>query len=173
MINETLKHIIRFVLLLLLQVLVFNHVHIFDYATPQVCVYLLLCFPLVTSRSLLLLWGFSMGFLIDLFSNTFGLSTIVMTFMAMIQPFLLKAFSPHDDDGDVSPSFSSLGIGSFSRYVITAVLLFEIFYFGLESFSFFNIKDVLLSMAGGTLLSSLMILAIEGIRHSGSTKRKV
>lgn len=172
MINDTLTHVIRFILLLVLQVLVFNHVHILGYATPQVCIYLLLCFPLATSRHTLLLWGFSMGFLLDILSNTFGINTIVLTFLAMVQPLLLKAFSPHDDDGTTLPSSFTIGQGAFSRYTIVAVFFFEICYFLLEAFSFFYWTDIFLSMIGSSLLSICMILAIEGIRSSGK-RRKV
>ena len=39
------------------QLLVFNHIHLFGYATPLPFVYFLLRFPLNTERWSILLWG--------------------------------------------------------------------------------------------------------------------
>ena len=47
-----------FVMLIALQVLVFNHIHIAGYATPLPYVYFLLILPSDTPRSALLMWGF-------------------------------------------------------------------------------------------------------------------
>ena len=62
----------RMVLLLLLQLIILNHVHVFTYATPVVIAYLTMNFQRGASRVGLLLWGFAIGLLYDVFSNTFG-----------------------------------------------------------------------------------------------------
>lgn len=68
-----------FVFLFLLQVLVFNHVHIFGYATPMPYIYFLLILPSDTPRWLYVLLGFVLGLLIDLFTNTPGMAAGSMT----------------------------------------------------------------------------------------------
>ena len=56
--------------LLLLQVLGFNHIHIFGFATPMPYIYFLLILPGETARWLYIVLGFVMGMLVDLFATT-------------------------------------------------------------------------------------------------------
>ena len=75
-----------FVFLFLLQVLVFNHVHIFGYATPMPYIYFLLILPSDTPRWLYVLLGFVLGLLIDLFTNTPGMAAGSMTLSGLLVP---------------------------------------------------------------------------------------
>ena len=61
-----------FVLLLLLQVLLFGHIHLFGYATPMPYVYFLIILSLDTPRWLYLVSAFALGLAIDIFSCTPG-----------------------------------------------------------------------------------------------------
>lgn len=165
---EFFNRIIWFLLLLFLQVLVFNHIHILGYATPLVYIYLILLFPLGTSRWSLLLWGFLLGFCIDTFSNTPGVASSTLTMMAMIQPTLLKVFVPRDTTEELKwyPAAGTMGWGAFIRYLTCGVLLYVTMFFLLESFSFFNETILLYSIGGSTLLTILILIAFEGIRNS-------
>ena len=89
------------VVLTLLQVLVFNHIHIFGYATPMPFVYLVLMLHSNTPRWMYVMWAFVAGIVIDIFSNTLGECAVAMTFLGLIAPRLLEAFSPadHGDEG--------------------------------------------------------------------------
>ena len=74
MFQTFISRIVWFVMLLLLQALVFNHVHIFGYATPMPYIYFLLILPSVTPRWLYVLLGFLLGLSVDLFTNTPGMA---------------------------------------------------------------------------------------------------
>lgn len=54
---QTIYRLEWFVGLILLQVLVFNHIHLGEYATPFVYIYYLLALEADTSRVKLLLWA--------------------------------------------------------------------------------------------------------------------
>ena len=88
MIGTFLKRIAQFISILALQVLVFNHVQIVGYATPMVCIYFILLFPLGTPHWQTLLWAFAIGLLQDIFSNTPGMNAASLTFVGFIQPML-------------------------------------------------------------------------------------
>ena len=70
MVNSFFKQLAWFLLILALQVLVFDHVHIFGHATPFVAVYFVLLFPGNSSRTGILLWSFLFGLVADTFTNT-------------------------------------------------------------------------------------------------------
>ena len=139
-----------FLLLLLLQVLVFNHIHIMGYATPMPYVYFLLILPSDTPRWLYVFLGFLLGLLIDLFGNTPGITAATMTAIGLVTPLL--------------PSMRTMERWPFVRYVLTAVLLQCIIFFTIEAFSFFNWAVLLINIAGSTVLTTLFCIALELVR---------
>ena len=62
---NTVRNIIFFVILLVAQVLVLNHIHLFGYATPLLYVYFALTLRRGTPRWAVLLWCFAMGLAVD------------------------------------------------------------------------------------------------------------
>lgn len=157
---------IWFVVLFLLQVLVFNHVHIFGYATPMPYVYFLLILPSNTPHWLYVLLGFLMGLLIDLFTNTPGMAAGSMTLVGLIAPWLLAAVSPSEHDGDtLEPSCKSLEWGGFLRFTVFAVITHCVMFFMLEAFSFFDWQVLLINIIGSSVLTTLFIVAMELVRN--------
>lgn len=173
MIGTFINRFLRLVLLLALQVFIFNHVQIFGYATPMICVYFLLLFPLSTPRWVILLWGFALGFLQDTFANTPGMNAASLTLIAFIQPMLLKTFSSQDkedDDETLLPSAVSMDWSHFLRYAAMAVIIQQMVFYLLEMFSFFNLLEMLINICGGSLMSFLIIWAMESVRTGGKKK---
>nr|MBP9638025.1 rod shape-determining protein MreD [Bacteroidaceae bacterium] len=84
MIIEYLKKIGLLLILISIQVLVLNQIHIFGYATPIIYIYVLLKLPPEISRNGLLLWGFSSGLIIDLFSNKPGMHADACTVLVLL-----------------------------------------------------------------------------------------
>ncbi|MBQ8098973.1 MAG: rod shape-determining protein MreD [Bacteroidaceae bacterium] len=177
MVGTFLKRFILMTVLLALQVLVFNHVEVMNYATPMVCVYFILLFPIGTSHWQILLWAFAMGLLQDIFSNTPGMNAASLTLIGFLQPWILKTFSrkDHDDNDEalaLPPSARTMKWAPFIRYVLTAVVLQQVCFYVLEAFSFFNLQEMGINIGGGTLMSVLIIVAIEGVRNSGAKKQR-
>lgn len=168
MIGEFLKRLGWFLLTLGLQVLVFDHVHIFGHATPFVAIYFVMLFPGNSARSAVLLWSFAYGLVADTFTNTPGVATITLTTLAMIQPWWLKINSTVEDDDDIPvPSAMKMGWGAYIRYVAMAVVVGELMFYSLETFSFFNWMEMLINAGSSSLLTILIIAAIESVRISG------
>ena len=93
------QYIIRlewFIILVLLQVLVLNHIHFEQYATPLFYIYFLLKIDSGNSRKGLMLWAFSLGLCIDIFSNTPGLNAAAAVCTAFCRPWFLRLFSLRD-----------------------------------------------------------------------------
>ncbi len=75
MTSNWLKQLILFVMLILIQVLVLNHISFMGYATPFLYIYFILKMPLGTNRNLLILLSFLLGISVDIFCNTMCTST--------------------------------------------------------------------------------------------------
>ncbi len=161
--------------LLAMQILVFNHVHIMGYATPLVLGYFIMVLPLNTLRWARLLWGFSLGLVQDIFAGTPGMMAATLTFIGLIQPSLFNLLSGIDDaderEANMSPSITTLGRWPFLRYVSMGLLIQCIVFYLLETFSFFSPIDLLLNIAGSSVLSILIVLGIESIRSGGGAHK--
>ena len=96
-----LKGVLLFAILLLAQVLVLNHIHLFDCATPLLYVYVVLQFRRNYPRWGILLVSFLLGLLVDIFSNTPGVAAASMTFLGFLQPYVLAMFLNRDSDEDL------------------------------------------------------------------------
>lgn len=165
MIVTSIKRIEWFIMLVLLQVLILNNMHIAGYATPFLYVYLILTFNSAVSRNELMLWAFFLGLSVDMFSNTPGVNAATTVALAFTRPFILRLFSSRDNFEDFIPSSKTIGISPFVKYVITGVLLQTSVLLLIESFSLFNLPVLLLKIVSSTLLTVLCIIAIEGIRR--------
>ena len=156
----------RLLTLLLFQVLVFNNIHWLGYITPLVIGYMVVSFHRNTPRVVALLWGFAVGLLFDCFSNTAGMATAGCTLIAMIQPPLLNRMVPHDSAEDITPSFSTLGFWNFLLYVLLLMAILHCVFYLLDAFTLSDWPLTLLSILGGTLLSTVIILGIEMLLHT-------
>lgn len=161
--------------LLAMQILVFNHVHIMGYATPLVLGYFIFVLPIDTARWARLLWGFGLGLVQDIFAGTPGMMAATLTLIALIQPPLFNLLSGLDDTGDreanLSPSIATLGRWPFLRYAGVGLLIQCVVFYLLETFSFFSPIDLIINIAGSSVLSFLIVWGIESIRSGGGARK--
>jgi rod shape-determining protein MreD len=150
--------------LVLLQVLILNNVHIGGYATPFLYIYFILKFESSVSRNELMLWGFLLGFVIDIFSNTPGMNTAAAVLLAFVRPLFLRLFAPRDGLENASPSFKSMGNSPFIKYLISCVFIHHMALLTIEFFSFTSVSTLLLRMVFSTLLTVTCIMAVEGVK---------
>ena len=166
MTTDLIQRIVAFVVLVVVQALVLNHIHLFGVATPLFYVYFVLLFRRNHPKWIILLTSFLLGLCIDVFSNTPGLAAASTTFLAVLQPYILEPFIPRDSEENLKPGMRTLGIGRFIYYTVFMVFLYNLVFFSLEAFTFFNWLQWLLSIGGSTLLTVVLILVVENLRRS-------
>ena len=76
---DLVKRLATFVVLVLVQGLVFNHIHLFNCATPLLYIIMVLHFRRNHPKWAVLLWCFMMGLCVDVFANTPGVAAASMT----------------------------------------------------------------------------------------------
>ena len=81
------ERLVMFVVLLLVQVLVLNHIHLYQVAMPLPYIFFVITFQQNTPRWLMLTSSFLLGLLLDIFTNTPGLAAGSLTLMAMVFHF--------------------------------------------------------------------------------------
>ena len=164
---QTLFHRLGFVfVVIILQVFVFNHIILWDYAVPLLGVMVLLRTPLDAGRISNMLLAFFSGLVLDAFSNSPGVAAGAMTFTAFVQYSLLHAIVPKDAVEDAVPSMKLLGKYNYVFYIAILMAVHHFMYFLLEAFSFFNAMDLLIRFLGSYALSMVLALSIEFLLSS-------
>ena len=159
------RRLVHALLLLALQVLVCNHIHLMGYATPMPYVLFLVWLPLNANRIGNMLWAFLLGLAIDIFSNPPGEAAAALTLTAFVQWPLLRAMAPKDSIEDMVPTYKTMGRWNHIRYIFILTLVHHTAFFLLESFSFFHLTALGISFGGSLALSLLLMLTFETLRH--------
>ena len=79
-------NVVRFALLVLVQVLVFNRLNFFGFINPMVYILFLYWYPIKENRALFLGVGFLLGLAIDFFSDTMALHAASTVTIAYLRP---------------------------------------------------------------------------------------
>ncbi len=96
MINRILRFSLIFILLILLQVLLFNNIQFSGYVNPYVYIMFILLLPVEIPSWLLLIISFFTGLIIDLFTGTPGMHTSATVLAGFVRPYVLRIISPRD-----------------------------------------------------------------------------
>lgn len=159
------RNIIRFVILVLVQVLVLDNIQFLGYINPYLYVFFILALPVRTPRWLSLVAAFILGLTIDAFSNTMGLHAFASVLIAFLRNPIIKLFTTIDEGANPEPSFVSLGAWVYIRYATVLVLIHHIALFFLESFSFVDVGFLLVKILLSTLVTLLLIFAIQLVKR--------
>lgn len=162
--TNVLRNILKFVVLLLVQLILLNHIHILGYISPIVIAYMTMNFRRGCSRISLLLWGFAIGLVYDVFSNTMGIGMASCTLLGMIQPILLKLFTPRDAADDLEPSMRTLGARRYTLYALFSMLIFHTVFYLLDALTLSNLMLTACAIGIGTASAFLLIIIAQSFR---------
>jgi rod shape-determining protein MreD len=167
-----LKYIWQFLLLCLLQVLIFNHLNLGGYVNPFPYVYLILLLPISIGRIQLLLIGFILGLTIDVFSDTGGLHAAATTLVAFYRPLYLKARSPREGyELTAVPHIKQFGLPWFLPYAVLLIFVHHAALFYIEVFRFANFFHTLLRVLLSSGLTLIFVLLAEYLLVSSNRRR--
>jgi rod shape-determining protein MreD len=154
-----LRNIIRFILLVAVQVLLINNMNLSGYLNPTIYILFILLLPTDINKSLMLILAFVTGYTIDIFANTPGLNAAATVLLAFAIPSVRNIFFKNTDfSPGEEPSLKKVGLSGFFRYTLIMVFIHHFALFFLESFSFSLFFFTLARIVLGTLLSTLAII---------------
>lgn len=162
--KEILKYLLLFIVLVVAQVVVFNHLCLFNVAVPLVFIYFIIKLPVDLSVNWVMTFSFLLGLIIDIFSNTQGMNALSCTVIAAIRLPVLRLYFPREDDmSNPEPSLRTLGPGVYMKYIITVIAIYCTLFFVIEAFTFYNWLLMLIRIAASTLLTFVVILAVDSL----------
>lgn len=166
------QNIIRFILLVLLQVLLLNKLNLYGFLNPFVYILFILLLPFETPGWLLLLISFITGLTIDLFSGTPGLHTAATVLAGFARPSVIKLVGERDEyNASMYPSLPNMGLKWFLTYATIIVFIHHLALNLLDVFSFSEFFRTLLRIIFSSVFTVLFIILIEYIFVSRKEKR--
>ncbi len=162
--NNVFSNILRFAIVLILQVFVCNYIHFFGFITPALYLLALLLLPLELPKAIQYVIGFAAGFFVDLFTHTLGVNTAACVILMFVRPYWVKALNGRKTSEGVDHPIP--GVKDFKWllfYVLILILLHQTTAVLLEVSSFHNFGHTLLEIIGNTILSTFLILCVEYI----------
>jgi hypothetical protein len=150
---------LRFVLLLLLQVLIVNNIRIGLYINPYVYILFILLLPFSTPRWVLLVLAFALGLSVDWFMSTTGLHASATVLMAFLRPWVIRLVSGTQvQDFDESNNILSKDKTWFFTYSVMLVIFHQTALYFLEAFSFHQFGHTLLRIFLSVVVTEALIL---------------
>ncbi len=152
-------HIIRFIMLVLVQGLIVNEIDLGRQVHPMIHILFIMLLPIDWSSWLIMILAFFYGLCIDTFTSTIGMHISACVFLAAVRPLILRLLSPREGyEFGSSPGIQMLGLRWFTAYVSMLTLLHHIWYFFIEKFGFSDFFDTMSRAFLSTLASILLIM---------------
>ena len=158
---SSIKYIFQFIVVVLLQVLLFNNMDYFYLVSPYIYIIFLLDLPLNVKTPSLMLIAFLLGLTVDCFSNTLGLHTFACTLIGFLRQGYLKILFSHLEFKFQEPSISQFETSGYLKYAVGMVGAHHIALFMMEALSFNNFGFLLLRIIINIALSLLLIMCYE------------
>ena len=144
------------VLILFLQILVFNNINFLGNINPYLYISFIFLFPLNKNRFIILFCAFLYGLTLDFFSDTGGIHASSLLIIAFLRLYFIKLFFKKNNIDYLLFDLHTETFGQVFNYVVTLTVIHHFVLFSLDNFSFQNMGTVLLN----TLYSSVFTLIL-------------
>ena len=150
-----LVNIFRFILLLAVQIIIFNNMNFLGYISPFPYLLFIILYPVNGNKSGLVVTSFLLGLIMDMFSNSGGIHATACLILAYFRPSIFKfAFGLSYEYQTVKLN-DVLTPERFS-FILLSVVIHHLTLFLLEAFQFSFIFDILIR----TFLSTIFTIII-------------
>lgn len=161
--NPIIKNIVLFFTLILVQVLVLKSIDIGLanwWITPFFYIILIIELPVRTNGAIVLLLAALMGFLVDIFYNTLGFHMSAAVLTAFIRRYVINLTAPREGfEPNARPQIKSIGLYKYAVYSGLLFLIYHLWFFIIEVFSFDNFfLRILQAIVSGLTALGLAIL---------------
>lgn len=156
--------VILFVTLVLLQVLLLSRISLFGLAAPILYIYFLLKLPIGRNLFFVIISGFLLGLVIDIFLNTPGMNAAATTIVAALRKPIMEMVFSREEYEEFTPGIHSSS-AAFVKFSIIIVLLHLTLLFFIESFTFFNLLNTVLRIVLSSALTLVLIFALDMLMY--------
>jgi len=170
--NIITRNIIRFIVLLLIQVLLLNNIKFNGYLNPYLYILFILLLPKETPKWLLLVSAFLLGFGVDIFMKSFGINAAATVLVAFIRPSLIKYLSTGKDiEPNMQIGIKSFGFRWFFLYSLILIFVHNFVLYFLDIFSFKEILLTFYNILLGTIITLSLVIIIQYLFYNIKKKK--
>jgi len=155
----------RYVLIMLLQVLVFNQLQLWGVCHPYIYVLCLLMMPITLPVSADMLIGAAAGLIMDIFCNSLGIHMASCILLMYARRYLLGVIVNDRDRLNEQISLHSLGIEALIKYVVILVVAHHLMVFALAAWSWAHIGFVLAETLVSSSITILFVIAYNALKY--------
>jgi len=160
--NILFSQILIFFSLAILQGLVFNHINFLGGINPYPYVLFIILFPIkITDETVLIISGFLIGLVVDMFLDTGGIHAGASVFLAYMRALVLRFFfKANYEYHDIK--IKALDVRSKLHYIMILIIIHHLVLFCLQIFNLSEIglilKHTLYSGVFTTLISIIIVI---------------
>lgn len=157
--SALLVNISRFVLLLAIQIIIFNNMNFLGYISPFPYILFIILYPVNGNKSGLIASSFLLGITLDLFSNSGGIHATACLVLAYLRPSLFKfAFG-------LSYEYQTIKLNDVITpqrftFIFLSVIIHHFTLFILEAFQLSYILDTLITTVLSTTFTIILCIII-------------
>jgi len=153
--NVIFTNALRFIMLVLVQILVLSHINFLGYINPLIYILFIILFPVKNNRVAFLLLSFLLGITIDMFLDSGGMHAAACVTIAFIRPLVLKfCFGAVYEHQTIK--FEQVEFSSKLTYIAILTVIHHLMLF---LFEFFNFSKIILVFQK-TLFSSIFTIIL-------------
>ncbi|MCB0501107.1 MAG: rod shape-determining protein MreD [Bacteroidetes bacterium] len=157
----TLNNLLVLIVVLLLQIFVFNNVNVYNLGFPMIYPLVILLIPVKQPAYWVMLAAFFTGLILDFFTNSGGLHAASLTAMAFARILVINKLEPQANYGkDDRPGIVKFGLQWTVIYFSILILVHHFFYFLVEESSVRHFGEVLLKTGISGILSFILMIAL-------------
>ena len=142
------RNIIRGLFILALQLLLLKRIDItfgdFNYIHFTVYSIIIVLLPYHMNRMGLVVVGFLLGFMVDIFYDSLGVHAAATTFIAYARFYVLNLIAPPEGYNKGGLTANNYGLPWFLTFLSIMVLMHLVTLYSIEAFSFVYLKEIIL-----------------------------
>lgn len=162
---EWTKQIGRYILVMVLQVLLFDQLQLWGACHPYIYLLCLLMMPITLPPIADMLIGGIIGLIMDIFCNSLGVHTASCILIMFLRPYLLGVILNDKDRLNEQVSLRSIGMEAFIKYVVIMVVVHHLTVFSLAAWSWYHIGFVLLETVVSSVITIFVIIGYNILKY--------
>ncbi len=159
------KQIGRYIVVMLLQVLLFDQLQLLGVCHPYIYILCLMMMPITLPHSADMFIGAAVGLVMDVFCNSLGIHTASCIFLMFIRPYLLGAIVNDKDRLNEQISLHTLGMDGLMKYTVILVVIHHMMVFLLAAWSWSHIGFVLIETIVSSIVTVFIIIGYNILKY--------
>ncbi len=159
------KQIGRYILVMALQVLLFDQLQLLGACHPYIYVLCLLMMPITLPHSVDMILGAIAGIIMDIFCNSLGVHTAACILVMFIRPYLIGAIVSDKDRLNEQINLHTIGMEALVKYIVIMVLIHHLTIFLLAAWSWHHIGFVVLETIVSSTVTILIIIGYNALKY--------